>query len=90
MSILESLLSNNQKPLWYARLGIFSLGLGSLSIGLVPLLKGASFSQNYWGGVVFAPLTVIFGLLILYASTFGWNSLLRRQAESQTRKRRRH
>jgi hypothetical protein len=90
VSVLESLVPNNQKPPWYARLGIFCLGLGLLSLALGTLLKGASFYQNYWGGAVYAPIALIFGLLFLYGATFGWSSFLRRQTESQTRKRRKH
>ena len=41
--------------------------------GLIPLLvKKNLFYTNWWGGLVFAPITVIAGVFFLYLIIFKW------------------
>jgi hypothetical protein len=44
--------------------------------GLIWLHRGNFNYQNYWGGVVFAPLPIAVGLLILLAAIFRWKKLV--------------
>jgi len=64
------------KP-WYVRPLLGLVGLGFLSLGLRPLLKGGLFYQTYWGGAAFAPVVVLIGLFVLCLATFGWSRLER-------------
>ena len=43
-----------------------------LSLGIVTLLKGKLHYVNYWGGTVFAPVTIVVGLLLLVGIIFKW------------------
>jgi hypothetical protein len=70
---------NARKPPWYARPGMFLVGLALLSPSLLVLLKGAAFYQNYWGGVAFAPIGVVVGAFAMYLATFGWKALESRE-----------
>jgi len=36
-----------------------------VATGLRPILKGDLFYNNWWGGLVFGPMTVVGGLLFL-------------------------
>ena len=65
---------HNSKP-WYARLGVGLVGLGFLSVGVSPLLKGDLLHQKNWGAVVFTPSGILVGALVLYMATFGWRRL---------------
>ena len=57
---------------WYVRPVLGLIGLGFISLGLKPLLKGGLFYQTYWGAAAFAPVVVLIGLFILLLATFGW------------------
>jgi hypothetical protein len=51
------------------------IALAVISTGVRYLMKDASFYQNWWGGLVFAPLTVLVGLFFLYLVIFKWDKL---------------
>ena len=70
----------NSKP-WHARLGLGLAGLGILSLGLKPLLKGGLFYETYWGGAAFAPLIALIGAFVVYMATFGWRRLENRRTD---------
>ena len=38
--------------------------------GVGSTIKGRTVYPNYWGGVVFAPLAAVMGLLIIFVSIF--------------------
>lgn len=43
--------------------------------GLISILQGESNYLNYWGGVVWAPLAIAIGIVLLFAIVFRWNKL---------------
>ena len=53
-------------------LGVFSVII--ISMGISAILTGTINYSNFWGGVVFAPIAIIIGTLILIIVTFRWNS----------------
>jgi hypothetical protein len=46
------------------------IALSVITTGIRPLLKGDYFYRNWWGGLVFGPITIIGGLLLLYVVVF--------------------
>jgi hypothetical protein len=38
-------------------------------------MSGRMGWSNYWGGLVFAPFAIIFGLLLIYVAIFRWRKL---------------
>ena len=43
--------------------------------GLAHVLLGRVSYENYWGGLVFAPFTIIVGILLLYTAIFRFDRL---------------
>jgi hypothetical protein len=43
--------------------------------GLASLFTGRVSYHNYWGGLVFAPLTIVLGILLLYIATFRFDRI---------------
>jgi hypothetical protein len=68
------------KP-WYVRPMFGLVGLGFVSLGLRPLLKGGLFYQTYWGGAAFAPVVVLLGLFFLCLAALAWSWLERRDTD---------
>jgi uncharacterized membrane protein len=54
----------------YGRIGIFLVGLGLLSMGVASLAQGQSSYTNYWGGLAFAPIPAIIGILAMAMAIF--------------------
>jgi uncharacterized membrane protein YidH (DUF202 family) len=52
---------------------VFSLLL--IFIGAVHIMSGSMGWRNYWGGLVFAPFAIFFGLLLIYLAIFRWRKL---------------
>ena len=42
---------------------------------IVSLMKEEYYYSNYWGGVVFAPIGIVVGLLVLYIVLFKWKEV---------------
>jgi len=59
----------------FLRAGAILIALAVLSTGLRHLLKGNTSYQNWWGGLVFAPLTIVGGLLLLFIVIFKWDKI---------------
>jgi hypothetical protein len=51
------------------------IAMAIIATGIRPLLRGDTSYQNWWGGFVFAPLTIIIGMLVLYLVFFKWDKL---------------
>jgi hypothetical protein len=85
---VKSMKSNGRgRPLgWPERVGFAAIGLGLVGNGLAPLIQGRSFYANYWGGAVFAPVSLIIGIaVILMALLHG-----RMKSEESSRRRRKN
>ena len=54
----------------HSRLGGALLGVFAVCYGVLQIVRGELNYQNYWGGLVFAPFTILLGALILYLSLF--------------------
>jgi hypothetical protein len=46
------------------------LGISAISLGTVSLLRGGLFYSNWIGELVFAPLAILFGVLIIACDIF--------------------
>jgi len=52
------------------------IALAVIATGIRGFVKGSYSYNNWWGGLVFAPITVIVGLFVLYLVVFKWDSLM--------------
>jgi hypothetical protein len=59
---------------WFARAGLFLVGVGLFASGLGYLLRGQAFYQNYWGGAVFDPIVILIGGVVIYLALFRFGS----------------
>ena len=67
-----------QRPLYRIVAGL--AGLAMISLGVAPILKrGDIFYTNWFGGLVFSPLAIIFGLFTIGCAVFkpSWLSATR-------------
>ena len=54
------------------------IALTLIATGLSPILsKGGVFYVNWRGALVFAPITVIAGVFLLYVVIFKWDKMLK-------------
>jgi hypothetical protein len=60
----------HKKP--WLQFGGALIALALIATGTFPLLGGELSYKNWWGGLVFAPITIIAGLLLLYVIVFKW------------------
>jgi hypothetical protein len=51
------------------------IAMAVITVGIRPLLKEDTSYHNWWGGLVFAPVTIIIGLFLLYLVIFKWGKL---------------
>ena len=61
--------------IWVARLVVFVIGVVLVLGGIGGSLGGALHYRNYWGGLVFAPWTVLLGILVLGTLVVKWKTL---------------
>jgi hypothetical protein len=54
----------------FNRVIFVALGITAMGLGLAPLLCGHLFYQNVWGGMVFGPFAIIFGVLFILGAIF--------------------
>jgi hypothetical protein len=52
---------------------VFSLLL--IFTGTAHIMRGSLGWRNYWGGLVFPPFAIFFGLLLIYITIFRWRKL---------------
>jgi len=52
------------------RVVIVLAGLSFIGLGLGAFRKGFLFYPNWWGGVIFVPLAVIFGVIFILSALF--------------------
>jgi hypothetical protein len=52
------------------RVIFITLGVTAIGLGLAPLRHGYLFYQNWWGGMVFGPLAILFGVLFIVCAIF--------------------
>jgi hypothetical protein len=55
---------------WLNRCVALVAGLVMVSLGLRPVLLGHMHYVNWFGGLVFAPLGILFGLIVIVAAIF--------------------
>ena len=61
--------------IWVARVTMFMIGLVLVVGGAGASLKGPFHYQNYWGGLVFAPLAAVGGIFIWVTLVVHWKTL---------------
>jgi hypothetical protein len=59
---------NPKRP--FNRTVLIALGIAAIGLGVAPLFHGHLFYQNWWGGMVFGPLAIIFGVLFILGAIF--------------------
>ena len=52
------------------RIVFIALGIAAIGLGLAPLRHGHLFYENWWGGPVFGPVAILFGLLFVLGAIF--------------------
>lgn len=52
------------------RMLAIAVSVFAILYGVVRVIADQMNYENYWGGVVFAPFTIVFGLLFLYIALF--------------------
>jgi hypothetical protein len=57
------------------RIAAIVASLFLIALGTATVLEGNLEWRNYWGGLVFAPVAILFGLLLLYAAIFRWDKM---------------
>ena len=69
MGLFRSASSDSRGPLYR---GVAALaGLCMIGLGLRPILSSGDLNyRNWFGGLVFAPLAIVFGLFVLLAALF--------------------
>jgi uncharacterized membrane protein len=58
----------------FARLGLGFFGAILVLMGYSNIYGGKLNYSNYWGGIVFAPVALIVGILILIIVMFRWKA----------------
>jgi hypothetical protein len=53
-----------------ARIGLAGIALLAILTGVSHLAEGGLSYQNWWGGLVFVPFVIVFGVLILCLAIF--------------------
>jgi hypothetical protein len=46
------------------------LGLALTGMGSASLRRGDLFYENWWGGLVFGPMAIVFGILLMIGAVF--------------------
>jgi uncharacterized membrane protein len=68
----KAMFNNDQHGYLYRTVAVVA-GLAIIGFGVAPLLHGGSgdlFAMNWFGELVFAPLAIIFGLILIAFSLF--------------------
>ena len=64
---------NRRNKKTFIRSGFILGAVAVICTGILPLLsKEDLFYSNWWGGLVFAPLTLMVGCFLLYLVIFKW------------------
>lgn len=58
-----------------AKVGSYIIALSLIGISIFCILNKKPFYKNYWGGIVFVPVTFIAGILGLYLTIFKWDKI---------------
>jgi formate/nitrite transporter FocA (FNT family) len=67
------------------RLSLIVFAIILISTGVVHIIRGSMGWKNYWGGLVFLPFAVVFGLLLIYVVIFRWRKLQERPRDKKGR-----
>lgn len=54
----------------HGRLAGALFGVFTVCYGVLQIARGRPDYENYWGGLVFAPFTILVGALVLFISLF--------------------
>ena len=55
------------------RVAFVSIGVVLLAEGVQQTISKWPFGQNYWGGLLYGPISIALAALILYISVFRWS-----------------
>ena len=62
---------------------VFSFFL--IFMGAAHIMRGSMGWRNYWGGLVFPPFAIFFGLLLIYVALFRWRKLQEKPGDRKGR-----
>jgi hypothetical protein len=65
----EEMLNFDPRKPFYRTLFLV-IGAAIIGIGIAPLRHGDLSYENWWGGLGFAPFTIIFGIIIVLGAIF--------------------
>jgi hypothetical protein len=74
LAIQEEMRSGKTTAAW-GRIVCALVALVALATGLISIAELGWSYRSYWGGLVFAPVLIVIGFLLLYAALFRWNRL---------------
>jgi len=66
---------DNKKREIFGKIVLSFFALLLILFGVLHLFRGEMNYPNYWGGVVFAPIAILFGCLLLFVVLFKWKSI---------------
>jgi len=61
---------NRKKKRKLIRFTFISIALLFIFFGVTTLMKGNLHYTNYWGGLVFAPVALLIGVILLFVAIF--------------------
>jgi hypothetical protein len=67
------------------RFCLISFAILLIFTGVAHILLGSLGWKNYWGGLVFPPFAMLFGLLLVYVAIFRWRKLQERPGDKKGR-----
>jgi len=70
---------------WGRAVGIL-ICLAVIAKGTFSLYKSGWVYSNYWGGLVFAPIGILVGLLFIYVIIFRWDTLNKPMVDKKGRR----
>ena len=76
----------NKKSL-FTRIFIGLFGFILIMTGLKNIFYGNQNYSNYWGGIVFAPIAILIGVLVIIITVFRFDSITNSKEQSKKSKR---
>jgi uncharacterized membrane protein len=70
----------------YNKIGLTVMALFLIFYGTLAMIENRWIYGNYWGGQVFAPVAILFGVLRIYIVIFRFNALKKSGVDKKGRR----